>query len=90
MELKQVYFLVTYRRKVRFRRKDGSTVWFKSRVNVVDAFVGCEDSQENLKTAFDRAEDHELFRAGWECVVLPIQKPQFNRWYSEIVGEVVK
>ena len=83
----QCYFLVTYRRKVKFRTKTGATIWFKSRVNVVDAFIGSDDRQENMRIAFDRAEDHPLFRAGWECMVLPIEQPQFSRWHSEIVGE---
>ena len=88
--MEQVHYLVAYRRKLRIKQRSGKVFFFKSRLTTLDAFAGTGDAQTDLKTAFNRAEDHELFRAGWSVICIRIKRPEFIERMDEILGQTVK
>jgi hypothetical protein len=80
--METVYFLVTYRRKIKITR-GGRTVFFKSRKVEVDCFASTGCRRDNLTRAFNRAEADPLFKSGWSVMCLPIDEGSFKRRYEQ-------
>lgn len=85
--MKPVYYARVYRRQLRFTRANGRVGYLSSKVVEVDTFYSVGDSKANLKKAFDRAEEHELFRKGWGVVCVPICKRRFEERLDEVFGK---
>lgn len=84
---KPVYYARAYRRQLSFLRHDGRVGYLSSKVVEVDTFYSVGDSHANLKKAFDRAEQHELFKRGWSVTCVPVTRKRFEAELDEVFGK---